>query len=158
MSYLRDVELSPDQRQALQQLVRAGSAATRTITRARILLLSDRSVGGDWQSAPKIAAALLVHPNTVRNVRRRFVTEGLTAALEDKPRPGAQPKLNGALEAQLTVLACSTPPEGHKGWTLRLLAEQLIALEYIDAISHVTVGEWLRKRPQAVAGKVVVHR
>jgi transposase len=152
MSYIRDVQLSPEQRQALQQLVRAGSAATRTITRARILLLSDRSLGGDWQSAPKVAAALLVHPNTVRNVRRRFVAEGLEAALEDKPRPGAQPKLHGELEAQLTVLACSTPPDGHKRWTLRLLAEHLVALEYVDAISYVTVGEWLKKTRSSRGG------
>jgi putative transposase len=145
MSQIRDVELSPEQRQALQQLVRAGSASARLLTRARILLLSDRSQGGDWQSAPKVAAVLQVHPNTVRNIRRQFVAGGLEAALNDKPRPGAKPKLNGEVEAHLTVLACSAPPDGRKAWTLRLLAEQMVALEYVNKISHVTIREWLKK-------------
>jgi len=87
----------------------------------------------------------MVHPNTVRNVRRRFVAEGLAAALHEKQRPGATPKLDGELEARLTVLACSAPPAGQRRWTLRLLAEQLVALEYVDEVSHVTVGEWLKK-------------
>jgi transposase len=152
MSQIRDVELSPEQRQALQQMVRSGSASARTITRARILLMSDRSQGGNWQSAPKMAEALMVHPNTVCNVLRQFVTEGLEAALQDKPRPGAKPKLNGELEAKLTVLACSNPPEGHKRWTLRLLAEQMVALEYVDEISYVTIGEWLKKTRSSRGG------
>ena len=122
--------------------------------------MSDRSQGGAWQSAPKVAAAVMVHPNTVRNVRRRFVTEGLEAALQDKPRPPGCAAQVGRLgpRPRCTLLACSRPPEGRKRWTLRLLAEQLIALEYVDEISHVTVGEWLEKRAQALAGEVVVHR
>jgi len=152
MSQIRDVQLSEAQRQQLQQMLRAGTPPARSQTRARILLLSDRSQGGAWQSAPKVAAAVMVHPHTVRNVRRRFVSAGLEAALQDKPRPGAQPKLDGELEAQLTLLACSTPPEGRKRWTLRLLAEQLIALEYVDEISHVTVGEWLKKTRSSPGG------
>jgi len=152
MSQIRDIQLSEAQRQQLQQLLRAGKTPARIQTRARILLLSDRSQGGAWQSAPKVAAAVMVHPNTVRNVRRRYVTEGLEAALQDKSRPGAQPKLNGELEAQLTVLACSKPPAGYKRWTLRLLAEQLIALEYVDEISYVTVGEWLKKTRSSRGG------
>jgi transposase len=144
MSRKPDVELSQTQRDELEHMLRAGNAPARTQTRARILLLSDRSQG-PWRSAPQVAAAVMVHPNTVRNVRRRFVAEGLAAALQEKPRPGATPKLDGELEARLTLLACSTPPDGYKRWTLRLLAEQLVALEYVDEISHVTVGEWLKK-------------
>jgi transposase len=144
MSRKPDIELSQTQRDELEHLVRAGNAPARTQTRARILLLSDRSQG-PWRSAPKVAEAVMVHPNTVRNVRRRFVAEGLAAALQEKPRPGATPKLDGELEARLTVLACSAPPAGQRRWTLRLLAEQLVALEYVDEVSHVTVGEWLKK-------------
>ncbi len=87
----------------------------------------------------------MVHPNTVRNVRRRFVAGGLAHALYDNPRPGAVPKLNGEVEAQLTVLACSEPPAGHKRWTLRLLADQLVVLGHVDRVSHVAVGQWLKK-------------
>ena len=89
----------------------------------------------------------MVHPNTVRNVRRRFVTEGLEAALQDKPRPGAQPKLDGGARGPADAAGLQYAlPTGRKRWTLRLLAEQLIALEYVDEISHVTVGEWLKTR------------
>jgi len=144
MSRKPDVELSQTQRDELEHMLRAGNAPARTQTRARILLLSDRRQG-PWRSAPKVAEAVMVHPNTVRNVRRRFIAEGLAAALHEKPRPGATPKLNGELEARLTVLVCSDPPAGQRRWTLRLLAEQLVALEYVDEVSHVTVGEWLKK-------------
>ena len=89
---------------------------------------------------------------TVVNVRRRFLTGGLPAALYDKPRPGAKPKVTGEIEAQLIRLACSTPPEGRGRWTLRLLAERLVELEYVDYISHVTVGEVLKKTNLSLGG------
>jgi transposase len=145
------VVLSDEQRQELTQLLRSGNAPARTQTRARILLLSDRSCH-PWRSAPAIAEAVMVHPNTVRNVQRRFVADGLAAALYDKPRPGAKPKLTGELEAQLIALACSAPPAGHAHWTLRLLAERLVALEYVAEVSHVTVGEWLKKTHLSLGG------
>ena len=140
----QDVVLSEEQRAELTQLVHRGESSARTQTRARILLLSDRSQG-PWRSAPSVAQAVLVHPNTVRNVRRRFAAEGLAAALSDKPRPGRQPKLTGEIEAQLTVLACSEPPEGHARWTLRLLADRLVELQVVDHVCHFTVRHWLKK-------------
>src|SRR5512139_3022447 len=106
------IELTSTQRKRLEHLIRAGKASARQLTRARILLLSDNRQPGQWQSAPRVAQALLVHENTVRNVRRRFVSEGLEAALGERPRPGAKPKLTGEIEAQLSRLACSAPPAG----------------------------------------------
>jgi len=144
MGKSQHIELSAERRHELEQLIRAGNAPARVQTRARILLLSDDKPGA-WQSAPAVAKALLVHPNTVRNVRRRFVAEGLAGALYDRPRPGATPKLTGEVEAQLTVLACSKPPAGHAEWTLRLLADELVALGTLESVSHTTVGEWLKK-------------
>ena len=143
MNRSTDVQLTAEQRQELEQVLRRGTSPARTQMHARILLMSDRQ--GEWRSAPKVAAALMVHANTVRNVRRRFVAAGLPAALADKPRPGAKPKLNGEIEAQLTLLACSDPPEGHVHWTLQLLADRLVALEYVDSVDPSTVGEWLKK-------------
>ncbi len=140
-----DIHLSADERQQLKDILRTGTSTVRVQNRARILLLSDRSEGGPWRSAPSIARQLLVHPNTVRNVRRRYRAEGLQAALAERPRPGAKPKLTGEVEAQLTLLACSAPPAGHAQWTLRLLADQLIELGVVEYVSHVTVGEWLKK-------------
>lgn len=138
------IELTTEQRARLQQLLRAGEASARMLTRARILLLSD-SPAGAWQSAPAVAEALLVHPNTVRNVRQRFIAEGLEAALHERPRPGATPKLTGEIEAQLTRLACSEPPAGHATWSLRLLADKLVEVTTLDSVHHDTVGEWLKK-------------
>jgi transposase len=138
------IELTDEQREQLEQLIGAGKASARKLARARILLLSDSKAGG-WQSAPAVAKAVLVHANTVRNVRRRFVNEGLVAALDERPRPGAKPKLTGEIEAQLTMLACSGPPEGHAHWTLRLLADKLVEVSALDSVHHDTVGEWLKK-------------
>lgn len=145
MNRLPDVILTAEQRHELEQLLRKGKVAASLQRRARILLLSDRSQGGEWRSAPAIAAAVLVHPNTVRNVQRRFVRTGFSAALHGKPHPGAQPKLDGAGEARLLMLACSAPPPGHTRWTLRLLADRLVELGEVEHISHVSVGTRLKK-------------
>jgi len=83
---------------------------------------------------------------------------GVPAALYDKGWPGAPPRFTGEVQAQLTMLACSDPPEGAARWTLRLLADKMVELGYVDSISHVTVGEILKKRAQALTGEVLVHR
>jgi transposase len=138
------VHLTDDQRTHLETLTRAGSSPARLQTKARILLLTDRSQG-HHRTDKEIAAALTVSRPTIIRTRQRFILDGLDAALHDRPRPGAVPKITGVAEAKLTLLACSTPPDGHARWTLRLLAEQMVALEYVDAICHVTVGERLKK-------------
>jgi hypothetical protein len=113
MSTPTRIELTSEQRTRLEQLIRAGKkTSARQLTRARILLLSDNRQPGQWKSAPAVARALLVHANTVRNVRRRFVRAGLAAALGEQPRTGAPPKLTGEIEAQLTALACGPAPRG----------------------------------------------
>ncbi len=136
--------LTDTERTQLETLITRGNAPARTQTRARILLLSDRNVGAPKTEAA-IASALLCNKNTVGNIRRRCAEAGVDAALVDKPRPGAVPKLDGAAEAKITLLACSTPPLGKARWTLRLLASQAIELGYVDSISHVTIGERLKK-------------
>ncbi|MEN6519889.1 MAG: helix-turn-helix domain-containing protein, partial [Armatimonadota bacterium] len=78
-------------------------------------------------------------------IRKEFVLGGLESALYDKPRPGAAPKITGDIEARITMLACSKPPEGHARWTLRLLADKAVELEYIDSISHTAISERLKK-------------
>ena len=138
------VDLTTEQRDVLEQLIHSGNAPARTQTRARILLLADRSQGPQ-RADQEIAVALLCHKGTVRNVRHRFQRDGLQAALHDKPRPGQKPKITGEIEAQLTVLACSDPPAGHARWTLRLLADKMIELGHIEYVSHVTIGEVLKK-------------
>ena len=138
------VNLKNAERAELHGLIRTGTSPARTQTRARILLLLDRSQG-EKRTSQQVAESVMVSPSTVLNIGRRYVTEGLQSALYEKPRPGARPKLTGEIEAKLIMLACSKPPEGHSRWTLRLLANELIALELVDYVSHVTVGEWLKK-------------
>jgi transposase len=145
MSTHVSITLTDDQRTTLNTLSRSGSAPARTHTRARILLLLDRSQAASWTDEA-IAKALRCHRNTVGNIRRRFVTAGLQAALYHKPLPPRAPKkLTGEVEAHLIALACSAPPEGQQRWTLRLLAERLVELGLVDRISHVAVGERLKK-------------
>src|SRR5215218_2283945 len=111
------VTLRPAEREALTQLVRAGTRGARTLTRARVLLKADEGL-----SDPAVAAALDVGVATVHRIRQRCVEEGLEAALRDRPRPGAAPKFDTKRHAHVIALACTTPPEGHTRWTLRLLA------------------------------------
>jgi transposase len=144
MSKHATIVLTPEQRTHLQGLIHAGAAPARMQTRARILLLLDTSQG-PAQTGAVIAAALLCHRNTVGNVGRRYARQGLEAALQERSRPGAKPKLTGDIEAKLITLACSDPPEGAARWTLRLLADRLVELGHIESISHVSVGERLKK-------------
>src|ERR671932_1068133 len=145
MSKHLSIYLTDDQRTTLNTLIRSGSAPARTHTRARILLLLDRHQAEPWTDEA-IATALRCHRNTVGNVRRRFVTAGLQAALYQKPLPPRAPtKLTGDVEAHLIALACSTPPEGQQRWTLRLLANRLVELGLVEKISHVAVGARLKK-------------
>ncbi len=146
MSQKLYVHLSPEQRAVLEKMTRAGKAKAREITRARILLLSDRNKEG-WKTHEQIAQALSVSPGTVSRICRRFVREGqaITAAIKEKPRPGQVPKITGEVEARLVTLACSDPPEGKARWTLRLLRDELIRLEMVESLSHVAVHNTLKK-------------
>jgi transposase len=145
------IALTAEQRTELEQLIRTGSTPARTNTRARILLLSDRSQG-QKRTDQEVAKAALCCKSTVINVRRRFLSGGLHAALYDKDRPGAPPKFTGEVEARLTMLACSDPPEGAARWTLRLLADKMVELGYVDSISYVTVRELLKKTGSSPGG------
>ena len=144
MSKHRHIHLDEEERILLKQLIHRGESSARVQTRARILLLSDRSQGRK-RTLAEVADSALCSVGTVRNIKRNYLAGGVEAALYEKPRPGAAPIFTGEVEAQLTMLACSEPPEGHARWTLRLLAERMVALDYVDAISHVTVGKILKK-------------
>ena len=134
------VSLTDDELSSLTALTKRGSAPARVQTRARILLLLHRG-----RTPDETAAALSVGVATVFNVKRRYLSGGLTAALHDKPRSGKPPRISGAARAKITALACSAAPEGHARWTLRLLADRAVALGFVEAISHNTVKEVLKK-------------
>ena len=141
------VTLTAEERQHLHDLIAVGKAAARKLTHARILLKADAAEGGPaWQDG-RIAEALEVSTDTVERVRRRFVEQGLDAALDRKQRerPPRQVKLDGRAEARLIALACSPPPDGRAVWTMQLLADKLVELEVVDSISDETVRLALKK-------------
>lgn len=138
------VHLRAEQRSHLEKMISSGYDSARVLARARILLLSDRSLGEKREDLD-VAEAVMVSSGTVRRVRKEFVLGGLESTIYDKPRPGALPKITGDIEARITMLACSKPPEGHVRWTLRLLADRVVELGYLDSISHVAIGNRLKK-------------
>ena len=133
------VRLSEKQHNESLSIVRKGRRSARVINHARILLMADE---GHLNTV--IAQTLSISTMPVYAVRHRFQTEGLDA-LYDRPRPGRPRKLDGKAEARLTAIACSEPPKGHGRWTVRLLADRLVQLDIIDAISHKAVWETLKK-------------
>jgi hypothetical protein len=141
------VTLTADERHELRELVGAGKAAAQKLAHARILLKADAAPGGpDWTDA-RIADALEVSPDTVARVRERFVEQGLEAALVRKKqdRPSRERVLDGRAEAALIALACSEPPRGRNQWTMQLLADTLVELRVVDAVSDETVRRALKK-------------
>ena len=140
------VTLDTEERATLQQMLEKGTSAARKLNHARILLKADESVDGPAWTDDAIVNALDVGASTVSRVRQRFVEEGLKAALEHRPSRGLRPRrFDGTTEAHLIALACSEPPKGHVRWTLRLLADRLVRLEYVESISHETVRQTLKK-------------
>lgn len=138
------VRLTDEERTRLQDIVRRGKAQAFKIQHARILLQVDAD-GPAWTDQA-CAEAFGCHVNTPRNMRQRFVEQGLEAALERKKMPPRQDLiLDGRKEARLIALSCSPPPKGHSRWTLRLLADRLVALEVVEAISYETVRRALKK-------------
>jgi len=141
----KHIYLPQDERTELEQLIKSGEQRARVISRARVLLLLDRSQGHSRKIA-EVAEAVMLTPTTVSKIKGRYFAEDLPAALYDKPRPGRPvTKMTGGVEAHLIALTCSEPPEGYDRWTLRLLADQLVALELVESISHVAVSKTLKK-------------
>jgi transposase len=137
------VTLTEEERQALGQLVNRGKGAARKLLHARILLKADEAVG--W-SDEAISEALEVSLSTIGRVRERFVEEGLSAALGRKaPNRVYRRRLDGAQEAHLVALVCSPPPEDRGRWTLKLLADKMVELEYVESVAPETVRQTLKK-------------
>jgi transposase len=134
------VRLKEEERGELSRYLRRGKSSARSLTRARILLLAD-----EGREDREIAEALKVSKSTANRIRKRYCDGGLEFALHEKARSGAPSKIDGRIEAQLTLLACSEPPGGRSNWTLRLLADKLVELDAVDSISHMSVQRILKK-------------
>jgi transposase len=133
------IDLSTDEREQLQQLIRRGKTSSRKLTRARILLKASDGFTDD-----QIVAALNVGVATVERIRKRFVESGLDA-INERPRPGNKPKLGRKAQARLIAEACSKAPDGRQHWTLQLLADRVVELKLADSCSYETVRRVLKK-------------
>lgn len=133
------VKLSETQTQQLHELINKGRASARVIRRAHVLLLA-----AEDREDKEVAAALHLNAQTVYQLRKRFALGGLEATLYDKPRLGSKPMLDGKQEALLIALACSQP-EDRENWTMQLLADKLVELKVVEAISDETVRRTLKK-------------
>jgi transposase len=151
------VQFGDAERQTLRRLITTGSAPARTLSRARILLKADASADGPACTDEQIRDALDVSLATIMRVRRAFATGGLDVALQRKPtRRQYRRALDGRQEAHLVTLACSTPPQGHARWSLRLLTDRFIELEG-TIVSDETVRRVLKKSAQAVAEAAILR-
>ena len=139
------VRLTREEREMLLRMVSAGKGAARKLAHARVLLKADAD-GPGWTDV-RVSEALDVGVRSIESLRKRFVEEGLESALNRRKQvhPSRMPKLDGDGEARLVALVCSEAPDGRKRWTLRMLADRLVVLDVVDAISHETVRQVLKK-------------
>jgi transposase len=140
MVTIHKVNLTEEDRSKLHDLLKVGEHPARTIARGYILLLASQGKNDE-----EIAQTLEVGRATVQRIRKRSCHKGLDSALNELPRPGSQPRLDGKQEAYLVALACSEPPEGRTCWTLSLWANQLVHLKMADEISYERVRRVLKK-------------
>ena len=140
------VTLTDQERSSLENLTKKGKSPAYKVNHARILLLADTNrSGGGWKDLD-ISQALKISVAMIERVRQRFVEKGLEGALSRKQPPNRrQRRLDGKQEAYLIALTCSSSPDGYKNWTLRMLAERMVELEYVETLSHETVRQTLKK-------------
>jgi transposase len=141
------VTLTEEERKELETMTHRGKTHARRLIHARALLLCDAGVDGPAWNVADVATALGVTSRAIEHLKKRFVEEGLEAALERKPRekPPREVIFDGAFEARLVALACSDVPEGHRRWTVRLLADKAVELKFAKSVSHMTVQRVLKK-------------
>ena len=140
------VTLSDEERARLRTLIGRGEGTARRLAHARMLLKADQGEGGPGWTDAAIAGAVEVHPTTVARVRRTYVEDGLERALERQTPDRVYPRtIDGAAEAHLIAVACTTPPPGRERWTLRLLADELVRLEVVETVSYETVRRTLQQ-------------
>ena len=141
------VTLTVQERTDLEALTRNGKTGAKKFIHARALLLCDAGSEGPAWPVADVAEALGVTSRTIEHLKKRFVEDGIEAALERNPRekPPRDIIFDGAFEARLIALACSETPEGRERWTVRLLADKAVELKFASSVSHMTVQRVLKK-------------
>ncbi len=141
------VTLTKEERKELDAMTHRGKTHARRFIHARALLLCDAGADGPAWNVADVATALGVTSRAIEHLKKRFVEDGIEAALDRKPRekPPREVVFDGAFEARLITLACSDAPEGHRRWTVRLLADKAVELKFAESVSHMTVQRVLKK-------------
>ena len=141
------VTLTKEERKEFESMTRRGKTHARRFIHARALLLCDAGADGPAWNVSDVATALGVTSRAIEHLKKRFVEDGLEAALERKPRekPPREVTFDGAFEARLIALACSDAPDGRRRWTVRLLADKAVELSFAASVSHMTVQRVLKK-------------
>ena len=147
------VRLSKIERKTLLDMVFKGSTSAKAIMHANVLLIADENNSKGRKSEAAIASLFHINQQTVHTIRRRYSEKGLDVAISRKKRdtPPVVPKITGEVEAKIIALGCSTPPKGRARWSLRLLADKAVELQYIESISHEAVGRLLKKRTKTAS-------
>lgn len=140
------VTLNPDERKELEAMTTSGKSSRNKVVKAFILLKADEGEQGEAWTDQRIADAYHISVSTVEQTRERFVEQGMEDALNRRPSSRAyRRKIEGEEEAHLIALACSTPPEGRSVWTMQLLADRMVELNYVDSVSDETVRQVLNR-------------
>jgi transposase len=140
MKALGKIKLKAKEKKVITDLLNKGSEKARTLTRCRVLLLLDKG-----ERTGVIQKTLSIDSKTVTNIWHKYQKNGLESTIYERPRSGAPTIFDGKLKAKITALACSNPPEGYGKWSLRMLADRAVELDYVDSISHTEVGKILKK-------------
>ncbi|MDQ6480710.1 helix-turn-helix domain-containing protein [Dyadobacter sp. LHD-138] len=143
---MRHTKLNKTEVDELLQIINKGSHTTQTFRAAYVLLDSDEGEYSQKISNEQISNVLRIGMRTINRIKKKFVEDGLEASLERRKTSRIyEPKIDGELEAKLVSLCCSSPPSGFAKWSMRLLADKMVELKYVDSISHVAVGNVQKK-------------
>lgn len=147
------ITLTTAEREKLNSIIKTRSSKSPQVRRSYLLLAADENGDKQWTDE-QICSSYGCSVSTIERLRKRFVEKSFETALYGKKREAVQEKvLDGRVEAKLVALRCSTPPEGYQQWSLRLLADRMVALEYVEHISYESVRQLLKKHHKALAGK-----
>ena len=149
------VTLTKEERNELEALTRNGKTPAKKFIHARALLLCNASPDGPAWKVADVATALGITSRTIEHLKKRFVEEGIEAALvrKSRVRPPREILFDGAFEARLIALACSEAPAGHRRWTVRLLADKVVELNFASSVSHMTIQRVLKKMNLSLTSK-----
>lgn len=152
MAKIYHVDLRKEERERLEKIVNKRKANSQAVKRSKILLAADRLGDKKWIDG-QIRENYQVSISTIERLRQRYVTEGLDVCLKGKPRLNLdKKKFDGEVEAKLVAIRCSEPEEGTSSWTLELLADKMVTLNYVESISKESVRQILKKTKLSLGG------